>query len=150
MSNITNVYNAIHTAVSTLFPTKYELSDPKTIENNDTASLANGYGIDFGAAINTNRQLGCFYAIRRDITITVTRQFLGGHKSSTILDNTNKQLLEDLHVLVKEFEKNQLIATEVSNYRYISDSGIERIFGDNKTFVMIRALFQIEYTENTN
>jgi hypothetical protein len=150
MTNISNIYDAIQTEVALIFPTKTELSDPRLIENNDMVSLSNGYGIDFGPAINTNRQLGCFYSIRREITITVTRQFLGGHKSNTIYDTTNKNILEDLHLLIKLFEKNEIIANEISNYKFLSDGGIERVFGENKNFVMIRAIFQIEYTEDTN
>jgi hypothetical protein len=150
MSNITTVYNAIQTTIAALFPSKYELSDPSVIDNNDTASLANGYGIDFGSALNSNRVIGCVYSIQRTINITVTRQFLGGHKSNTLLDDANKLLLEDLHLLIKEFEKNNVIGGAVANRKFISDGGIERVFGENKTFIMIRAQFQIEYSEDLN
>ncbi|MGV8130801.1 MAG: hypothetical protein ACP5N7_01735 [Candidatus Pacearchaeota archaeon] len=149
-TKITTIYDAIHTWIATLFPTKYELSDPSNIENNDFVSLENGYGISFNSATNTTRMLGCQYTLMRDITITLTTKFIGGHKSISISDTTTKSLLEDLHLLIKDWDKNEVILGAISNRKFLGDNGIERVFGDNKTFIMIKANFQIEYTEDLN
>lgn len=146
-TTITTIYDAFVTQMATLFPSKYRLSDPLVIENNDEAALANGYGLHFSTATNSLRLVGCQYSVEREVLITLTNQFYGTHKSTTQLDTTYKTLFEDLHILINDFTKNATISGVTTKRDYISDNGVERIFGDTKTFLMIQAIFRIEYFE---
>lgn len=86
--------------------------------------------------------------IEREIIITLTKVFLGGHKSNSIYDSTNKAMWEELHTVIREFSNNNVINTVAPKRDYISDGGLERVFGENKSFLMIRCSFQFEYFED--
>lgn len=148
MSNITDIYNAIVTQVATLFPNKRELSDSLIIDNNDELALEDGYGIYFGPATNTLRQIGCKFSIRRDIIITLTQSVRAGHKSITKIQTAEKALLENHFTLINDFSKNENIGAVVSKRDYISDTGLERVFGERRNFIMIESIFAIEYFED--
>ncbi len=146
-TTISNIYDAIHSSIASLFPSKSELSDPINIENNDELSLSDGYGIYFGPANNSFRIVGCKYSLQRTITVTLTKVVYAGHKNITLFESKEKDLLEDQHTLINDFSKNENIGSVVIARDYISDNGIERILGDTKNFVMIQSTFKIEYFE---
>lgn len=148
MSQISTIYDAIGTVITTLFPTKKELSDPVIIENNDELTLQNGFGIYFGAAVNTNRIVGNQYSIERDVIVTLTKAMRGGHKDNAILKTNDKAMFEDQHILIKDFCSNNNIVLVSVNRNFISDTGITRIIGEYKTFFMIQTTFKIEYFES--
>ena len=148
MSQVSTIYDNIQTAVAALFPSKLELSDPLIIENNDEKSLANGYGIHLSSATNTNRTLCDDYWVSREFVITLAKINAGTHKSNTIYDNTNKAILEELHVLIQTVNSNTAIRNSVSLIEWVSDGGIERLSGDSKQFLIIRATFRLEYRES--
>lgn len=148
MSQITTIYDNIHAAMSALFPSKLEMSDPVVIENNDGATLDDGYGIAISSGVNTNRQLCDSYSVERTFTITLSKLNPGTHKSITIYDNTSKALLEELHLLIQNINSNVAIRNSVSVIDWLSDGGIERFSGDSKQFLIIRATFKLEYFES--
>lgn len=153
MSKASDVYDAIYTVVSGLFTSVSgyrELSDPVLIDNNDEMSLAKGYSVYFGVASNTNRQLDCKYSIQRDVMITLTRAVRGTHKDVAAMKTIDKALLEDQHLLIKNFEQNYNIGTVTARRDFVTDGGIERVLGENKMFTMIQTVFQIEYFEDLN
>lgn len=133
--------------MTTVFPAKWRLSDSQVVENNDEASLNDGWSVYIGAGTNTNRTMDCKYSLSREVSIVLTKAFYGGHKSTTILDTTSCLLLEELHTLIDYNLNNQITGTNIA-FSYISDNGLERVFGESKTFIMLRASFQVEYFED--
>jgi hypothetical protein len=149
MSTISTIYDTIQTTVATLFPLKLELSDPLNIENNDDKTLANGYGIQLGSAVNSNRQLCNTYSVQRDFIVTITMLNAATHKSITIFDASNKTLLEDLHLLIQTLAKENSAIRNVNGIvDWISDGGIEKYNGESREFLIIRATFRLEYFES--
>lgn len=147
MSNITTIYNSLISMMTTVFPNKMRLSDAQISENNDEMALADGWSLYIGAGTNTNRTFDCNYSLSRDVSITLTKAFYGGHKATTILDTTSIALLEELHTLIDYNLNNQIAGTNIA-FNFIGDNGLERVFGESKTFIMIKANFQVEYFEN--
>jgi hypothetical protein len=148
MSTISDFHDAIRARMQALFPDKLELSDNSAIENNDDLSLEDGWAVQFSTGQDGKRQVGCQHSIQRDIVITVTQRVLGGHKSIDLIASVEKQLLEDHLTIVNDFQKNENLGNIVVRRDYQTDTGIERVEGDSREFLMIRTTFQIEYFEN--
>ena len=148
MSQTSNIYGAVNTLMTTLFSDKKQLSDSLNIENNDDLFLADGYAIYFGPAVNTRRMVGCKFSVSRSISITLTKAIRGTHKDLTKIKAGEKSLLENQFTLIKDFSQNQIISDVSSKRNFVSDNGIERVFGDDKHYLMIETIFDIEYFEN--
>jgi hypothetical protein len=147
-SQISTIYDNIDNAMAALFPNKLEMSDPLSVENNDEKTLADGYGIHIGSALNSNRQLCDSYSVSRDVIITLSKLNAGTHKSLSVFDDTNKDLLEELHLLIQTINSNVAIRESVSIIDWISDGGIERYLGESRQFLIIRSTFRLEYIES--
>jgi hypothetical protein len=150
MSQASLIYDEINNMLALLFPTKKQLSDGFILENNAELELENAYGLYFGPALNTKRLVGCQFSAQRQIQITITQAVRGGHKSLDITKGVEKDIFEDHYLLIKEFAKNQNLNSLSVKRDFVSDNGIERIFGEQKNFLMIQSLFEIEYFENLN
>lgn len=148
MTVVSNVYDAIRTAVQTLFPNKRELSDAIVIDNNDDLTLNDAYGIHFAFGNNTFRLVGCRYSLQRSVSIILTRMIRGTHKDIAKIIEIEKYLLEDQRTLVADFSENQNIGAVTIKRNYVSDGGIERIFTDKKNYIMIETTFEVEYLDD--
>lgn len=133
--------------MTTVFPNKLRLSDAQVSENNDEMALSDGWSIYLGTGTNSNRTFDCKYSLVRDVSITLTKAFYGGHKATAILDTTTLALLEELHLLIDYSLNNQIAGTNIA-FNFLGDNGLERVFGESKTFIMVKANFQVEYFES--
>lgn len=150
MSQASLIYDEITSLMAALFPTHTQLTDGFIIENNAELDLDLSYGIYFGPALNTNRLIGCQFSAQRQVSLTLTRVVRAGMRSLGKIQDVEKQLLEDHYTLIKNFAKNENLDTLAVKRSYISDNGIERIFGEQKNFLMIQSIFEVEYFEDLN
>jgi hypothetical protein len=148
MSKISDFHDAVRARMTALFPSKNELSDNTVIDNNDLLTLEDGYAVQFAAGNNTFRAVGCKFSLQRTIVITLTKAVRAGHKSIEKIAEVEKALLEDHRTLVEDFSENENLGTIVSKRNYSTDSGIERVIDERRTFLMIRTNFDIEYLED--
>lgn len=148
-TTISNIHDELYILMGTLFPAKKALADPFNIYNNDEFFLADGYGIYIGSAVNTHREVACRLSISRQIMITLTKAPYAGHKDLDKLKLAEKNLLEEHLTLINDFAKNDAYATiRTIKRNYINDGGIERVFGESRSFLSIKTIFEIEYFEN--
>jgi hypothetical protein len=147
-STISLIHDELNTMLNVLFPTRSQLTDGFLIENNAEIELDYAYGLHFGTAFNTNRLIGCQFSIQRQVIITITKATRAGQRAIGLVKTAEKDLLEDHLKLIKDFAKNENLNDLAVKRSYVSDNGIDRIFGQQKNFLMIQSTFDIEYFEN--
>lgn len=156
MTSISKAYDALIAQIEITLPSHIELINPYRPELNDFLTYDAAWGLGFLDGQNSNREIGCNYTIRRNFSLILTRKIFKGDLSRSVNSvterrNSEKQLFEDLHLIVKDIENsatlNQGADSEIAWCRFISDSGLEFIDGDKNNLVMLRAIFEIEYFE---
>ncbi len=151
MSRVSTLLDEAHTAVAALLPNHKRLGNPYRVEENPSTYLDQGYGIAVQpGAVNSNRTLSCQLSIVRRLTITITRKYFGNDADATRKYSTEKSLLEDQFLIIKDFEKRSPFQTYSIRSEFESDNGIEFVYAENKPFYMIQSSFIIEYFENLN
>lgn len=156
MSSISDAYDALVAQLEATFPNHVELVDPYFPEDNDDLTSDAAWGVSFVDGENTEREIGCNYTFRRLFTVTLTRKIMKGDlsrntPSATERRDTEKQIFEDLHLLIKAVETNvTLNVPPIAWCVYRSDAGLERLRPENRNLIMVRAIFEVEYFERLN
>ena len=149
MSAISSIYDSIVSLLDTTYASGYtKLKNPYEIEENDNKSLNRGYGLRISPGDNSNRQISCHLSMRRDITFFNTIVNRGTERDDTIRETAEKNLLEDHFKLIEALENDPTINTLCAKMVYVSDNGIEQIYGEANNYLMIETTYEIEYLEN--
>jgi len=148
MSNITTIYDLFVTRLGVIYPSHSKLTNPHKIEENNDMLLKLGYGLRMGPGLNTKRHLACKASIEREITIVFTRKHFALEQTLTPKQTVEKALLEDQFLLIKDVETYpDLENTVIAKIEYVSDRGIEFIYGDKDNFIQLETVFNFEYFE---
>ena len=151
MSLLSSLIDAIDTRLAVILPSHHVLTDPYQINRNSELSLKQGYGLAINSGTNTNRQIGCALTIQRDITVTISRNFITREFDQATKETTYKNLIEDQLLVIKEFEKDPSISytlgNKMTNFVFRNDSGIIPVFDGKFDYLMIQSVFSIEYYE---
>lgn len=149
MTVISDIYDALHTRVVALLPDHTRLSNPYFLEQNNALDLRQGYGIAVRSGFNTNRQVGCQLSVERTFDIRITRKYYAREFDAVAKSETYKDILEDLQLVIDEFEKYPTLAADYNPViKYISDTGINNIFIEKDNFNEITATYTVEYFKN--
>lgn len=117
------------------------------IEKNPEIYLKQGYAIGISSGTNTKRLLSKTISINRQFSLTISRALdlldleVGGRQT------IEKQLFEDLKLVIADIEGNQTLNSGEIFCQYESDGGIEYVDGETAEFAIIRAVFSLEYYE---
>lgn len=117
------------------------------IEKNPEIMLVQGYAIGMGPGQNTRRLLSHIVSISREFNLTITRTLDALDLEVTGRQSIEKQLFEDLKLVIADVEKNTTLNAGEIICGYTGDSGIEYVDGETAEFAQIRANFTIEYFE---
>ena len=149
MAKISDIYDALYTAVGSALTGHAELENPVDVEQNNALSLRKGYGISFGPAVlMDDRFASCLFAVRRTVTISNTLEIYGHDVNKTIRKTAEKALLGNQEALVKAIEANGELTGLVNNMRFSSDDGIEYIYSEQKNYVMMKTTVDFEYHDS--
>lgn len=150
MSNISLIHDAVYSMLSTLFTTKNELTDALILENNIELDLANGYGVSFEDANNSERLQECKLSIARNVIIVLTKEVYASHQDKSSFKAAEKALFEEHFNMIYQFKADEGIRDLVLTTDYIEDTGLQRLVeGDgHKQFITIATTFSVEYLEN--
>lgn len=147
-TNISTIFDAISAKLNTIYSTTHKkLTNPYVAEENDEKTLSRGYGFFLGSGTNTNRQMECMASISREVNFINTIINRGTDRDTDIRQTAEKTLLEDQFLLIKELEKEPTISLVVAKMIYLSDNGIEQVYGKENNYLMIQSIFEIEYLE---
>jgi len=147
MSNFSSLYDAIVTRVVTVLPSHTRLPNPYKISENAEPFLRQGWGIAMGSATNTNRELSCRLSIRRDFTISITRKFYALESNVANKESVEKQLMEDMILLVRDFYNNTSLPGVLGIVGYENDSGINYVLSEKDNFFVLPITFSVEHFE---
>jgi hypothetical protein len=148
MSTISSAYNALLSTLGSLYSTHYRLANPYKLDGNADVFLAKGYGIAMGAGENTQRLIsGGYLSIRRTFDVTLTRLFSALDEDGSSKATTEKQLFEDQLALINYFEEDPTMGQTVTNVKFVSDNGIETVFGEREQYLAVTSSFSVEYLE---
>lgn len=151
MSNVTPIYDAIKVAIEGIFTgvdSKVKIPNPYLLEENPLGLLKNSYGIAVGASESPPFEF-CSTLQRRAFDIVLMRELVRLDSDTTIFENTEKLLLEDLKLLIDRFELPDQIGVEsnIENIDVGSCTGIEYLAGDDERFITITQTFFISWSE---
>ncbi len=146
MTSISTVYTDLHTRIQSVLTSHVRIPDPRNLERNNAQFLRKGYGLAVADGFNTERELGCRLSIRRSWQLKITRYFIGRAFDEQIRQDTDLELLEDLQLIIDNFEKFPALSSSANgSVKYISDAGINSVFIEEENFVEITATLETEY-----
>jgi hypothetical protein len=151
-TQITAIYDSIVTTVSGLLSSYIRLQNPYDLSDNTEGALRKGWGIAVGTSTNSNRQVSCHVSQVQTIRIVISRQMYASDLNVSAKADAQKNLLEDLFLVIKEYSKEEisLAGNEQANINYIGHDGIEEVFVKEKHYIKIEGSFVIEYFETLN
>ena len=149
MSTISTLFDTIKSAATATLSSHYVLSNPYNPEENDELSLNQGVGVAFGSGQKSDREIDNHLWIRRSFSIVVTRRFFATELNTSDKETTEKDLFEDQKLLIIKMMQDPLvgISNSVAKLIFISDNGIETIFGEADNFLKLVSNFEVEYRE---
>lgn len=114
------------------------------VESNSDLMLRMGWGVTLN---NQSVKMGtlCNYQTERTIGVVISRECMFTDHDADGVAEVEKQLMEDLHLIVKDFETNQMLNDGAMFTGYTNDGGIVGIRnGDGKpAFIYLRAEFTL-------
>jgi hypothetical protein len=159
-NTFSTAYDALVTQIETTFPNHVELINPYVPELNDTLTMEAAYGIAIGPGVTTDREQDCRFSVARDLTVVLTRRIMKGDlarnsSSKSERRSTEKQLIEDMVLLVKAIEGNATLQNasndlDIFKCVYETDGGLEYLVTREYQNIMIKVIFSLEYVESIN
>lgn len=147
-TNISNIYDAIQTRLASLYPTGSRLLNPYQVNDNPDLLLQFGYGCSIQNASSNRRLLSNQLSLTRQFKIVNTRKFFALQTDPASKGVTEKQLMEDQMLVIKDFEKETTINGTAIMTNYVSDSGVRPVSGQTDKFLCVETFFAIDYFEN--
>jgi hypothetical protein len=147
MTNISDIYDSLHTNVASVLTSHVRLPDPFNLENNNEQFLRLGYGIATLSAENTNREICNKIWLRRAFQVKVTRQVVTREFDSSGKGTVEKNLLEDLKLVYNLFYKQDLQISGANNVRITGDDGIQFVYTEKINFITVSINIDVEYNE---
>ena len=147
MTDISTIFDALVTRLTTLYPSHRRLTNPYVLSSNNDQYLAQGWGLATRDGVNTNRQLSRRLSVSRNFDVVLTRRYFAKDLDITKIAIAEKSLLEDLQILQDSFEGTPDLSSGLGNYvtKYNSDSGIIAAKDDRDDFLAIIASINVEY-----
>lgn len=149
-TNVSNVYNAMVVIIEAQLTAYKKLPNPYDPEENSSLRLKKGYGLAFGAGVNTNRYMNCKIAVDRQFSILLVRQVSKSDHDITGHATLEKSMLEDEFLLIKAFEQDPTLGGVAVKTRFVGDTGIEFLEGDRNKYLVLEMELGSEYFEDLN
>jgi hypothetical protein len=148
MSEVSTVYDALITRIEAVLTGHYRLSNPYKLEENPSTFLRIGYGLGIGSATNTGRPMSGCISIQRTFQVSITRRYAALETNASAKATTEKQILEDMFLLIKDFHENTSLTNGNRVVKFDSDNGINYVETESDRFMYTTGLISIEYFEN--
>ena len=137
MSNVSIIYDQIKVIIDTLFTgvdTKIKLPNPYLLEENPMGMLKNGWGMTVGPSERPDFEFKSILQAR-EFNLVLIRELIRMDSDTTIFEDLEKVILEDVAIIQERFEQTNQIGIEsnIENITLGSCSGIEFLQGDNET-----------------
>lgn len=148
MSLVSTAYDSLYTRLATLFTSGngyVRLSNAYDVERNANIILDKGYGLAVGSGNQADRNLCSIVTTTRDFTVILTRALDANEHDDTGQDDRAKELLEDARLVVNSFEREIRLSELSLNCKFVSDGGIESITPDDRSILVMKLNFVVDY-----
>lgn len=150
MSQITTAYDNFVTRIDAVLTSGngwIKLPHAYNIEKNPEIYMKQGYAIGIGAGLNTKRTFSNTISISREFNVILVRAMHTLDLEVTGRQSVEKQLFEDLKLVIADVEGNSTLNQGQILCSYTGDAGIDYIDAEISEFSLLRANFLIEYFE---
>lgn len=144
MSIYSTLYDNMITRIEAVLPTHQRLHNSYALEQNNAQFLKLGYGLAINEGINSNRNVGCRLSIKQTLNVSITRKLYAREFDAVSKATTDKDLLEDALLIIKDFEINTTLNNSSSVIKFIQHSGINNIFVEKDNYLSIQLNFELE------
>ncbi len=145
-TEITTIYTGLVTRIETLLSTHKRLTNPYDLAGNSDQILAKAWGLCLRPGANTRRIMSCANTVKRNFTIPITRKFVSRELDATKKADCERDLMEDLQILIDDFEKNNaLIDTGKYTVSYNGDTGIVPVKQNQDAFLAVVVEVSVDY-----
>jgi len=151
MSKATDVFDALVARVAAVLPDHKRIPNPYIIEQNSERILNKGQGVTFGPGENTFRRLTNQLSVARDFSVIITRKSIKKETDSSGRAEDIQLLFEDQKLVIDDVEKNTTLldsTLSVAKSDYLSDNGLEFIYGEKDNFIKVESVIRVEYIED--
>lgn len=146
-TKVSEIYDNIHVRLAALYPSSSRLPNPYQPEDNPEPYLKSGYGVRIGPGTNANRVIGCQISIDREFTVVLSKKVYAREADGANKGVTEKALMEDVFTLINDVERDGTLNGSVVNTMYVTDSGIQFVFGEKDQFVYTEVNLTSNYFE---
>ena len=147
MTKISDIYDALDTAVSTALGSTYtRLPNPYSADENSELYLKRGYGIAFGAGANDRDSMGGIGSYIREFVVVLVNQVTTTDHNVDAREVLEKSFMEDHYKVWKALELDADLGGS-SLTTQVSDSGIEFAEGDRKKYFLSEFNVEVKYHE---
>lgn len=147
MSDISTIYDGLHTLVSGELTGYFRLPNPYAIEENPEFFLKKGYGIGIGGAEAGNATHTCKFQIIRGFSIVLISLASATESDAEQRGSLEKNLMEDGFKVIKALEIDETITTGDNNAIWLTDTGIEFLLGERQKFYRLQIDINVRYFE---
>lgn len=149
MSKISQIIDKLSQIIEAEISGITEIPNPYEPEANSDLYLQNGYGVGFGNASNSNRNMGATVTIEREFFIMLFRLVAATPQDTAAIKTSAKNLLEDELKLIKAIELNRDLDKLAMNAQYTGSDSLDFLAGEtgNRYFQQIITV-SVEYREN--
>jgi len=149
MSKASTTYDALIARIEAVLPSHKRLPKPYRIDQNSERFLKQGFAVQILTGSNTGKQISCNLILAREFLVILTRRDFGRQLQRDHKEVTEKELLEDLFLVIKDVENSPgLDSPDVITTDYVNDTGIVNIFADKENYLQMGAILRIQYQED--
>ena len=147
MTQISSIYDLLVTRLTTLYPSHKRLPHAYQIGQNPDTYLDKGWALAVRDGVNSNRIVGCNLSVVRNFSVVLTRKFKSRELDPAKKSDTEKDLLEDLQILMDSLESNTVLDVSLGTHlvKYLGDSGIIQVREDQDSYLSIVVETSVEY-----
>ncbi len=145
---ITAVFDALVTRITAILPQHLRLTNPYDLVQNKETFLKKGWGLGFGAGVNSRRFNSLHFTTQRDFILTISRQYYAKESDIAAKATAEKELFEDLYLVSKDVQKHNTLNDGLYIVTYQGDNGIQSVFSDKDVWLYIQVRLTVDYTEN--
>lgn len=148
-ARVNDIYDAWIAVIESTLPGYSRLADPYNPTENVNLILKKGYGIGFGAGVNTERLTKPKMSTVREFNVLLTNQITATESNATARAELEKALFEDHAALVKAVEASASLNDGTLCYttKWVSDTGVDFIDGERAKYFALELIFESEYFE---
>jgi len=145
-TNFNTAYDLIVTRIAALLPNHIRLSDPYNPEQNPERYLEQGWGLALNlGGSNTSRFVTSQKTTNIQYQVIISRKRFALDLDAASKANTDKNLLEDLRVIITDIWDNNFNISGSPLIKFVDYSGINQVKTEKNSYMYVGLNINVEY-----